>query len=139
MGRRAKYAFSFNDLTGRPPVAPEHVCDKEGCGKAGEFRAPKDRTLTDYYWFCLEHVQEYNAQWDYYQGMSPLEIEEQLKQDVCWQRPTWKLGERGTDPSLFADPLGIKRKLSANRARKFRRVRNTRCARIRQSPPPPEF
>ena len=108
MGRRAKYAFSFNDLTGRPPAAPEHICDKEGCGRAAEFRAPKDRTLTDYYWFCLEHVQEYNAQWDYYQGMSPLEIEEQLKQDVCWQRPTWKLGERGTDPSMFSDPLGIK-------------------------------
>ena len=109
MGRRAKYAFSFNDLTGRPPAAPEHICDKEGCGKAAEYRAPKDRTLTDYYWFCLEHVQEYNAQWDYYQGMTPLEIEEQLKQDVCWQRPTWKLGERGADPSMFADPLGIKK------------------------------
>ncbi len=109
MGRRSKYDFSFNDLTGRPPVAPEHVCDKEGCGKPAEFRAPKDRTLTDYYWFCLEHVQEYNAQWDYYQGMTPSEIEEHLKQDVCWQRPTWKLGERGTDPSMFADPLGIKR------------------------------
>ena len=86
----------------------ERKCDHPGCEKAGEYRAPKDRKLKDYYWFCLEHVQEYNAQWDYYQGMSPLEIEEQLKQDVCWQRPTWKLGERGVDPSMFSDPLGIK-------------------------------
>lgn len=107
---RRKPAFSFDDWTGRPPAAPEHVCDKEGCRKAGEFRAPKDRTLSDYYWFCLEHVREYNAQWDFYQGMSPLEIEEELKQDVCWQRPTWKLGERaGIDPTMFADPLGIKK------------------------------
>ena len=109
MGRRSKTNFSFNDLIGQAPVVPEHVCDKEGCGKPAEYRAPKDRTLTDYYWFCLEHVQEYNARWDYYEGMSPLEIEEHLKQDVCWQRPTWKLGERGVDPSMFSDPLGIKK------------------------------
>ena len=108
MGRRSKYDFFFNDLTGRTPAAPEHVCDKEGCNKPAEYRAPKDRTLSEYYWFCLEHVQEYNAQWDYYAGMSPDEIEEHLKQDVCWQRPTWKLGERGLDPSMFADPLNIK-------------------------------
>ena len=108
MGRRSKYDFSFNDLTGRPPVAPEHVCDKEGCNKAGEYRAPKDRTLSDYYWFCLEHVQEYNAQWDYYAGMSADEIEVHLKEDVCWQRPTWKLGDRGVDPSMFSDPLNVR-------------------------------
>lgn len=108
MGRRPKYNFFFNDLTGKTPVAPEHICDKEGCNKAGEYRAPKDRTLSDYYWFCLEHVQEYNAQWDYYAGMTPNEIEEELKQDVCWQRPTWKLGERGVDPSMFADPFDLK-------------------------------
>lgn len=108
MARRPKFTFSFNDLTGKPPVAPERVCDKEGCNKAGEYKAPKDRTLSDYYWFCLEHVQEYNAQWDYYAGMSPDEIEQHLKQDVCWQRPTWKLGERGVDPSMFADPFDLK-------------------------------
>lgn len=108
MGRRTKSDFIFNDLTGKVPVAPAHVCDKEGCNKAGEYRAPKDRTLSDYYWFCLEHVQEYNAQWDYYAGMTPEEIEQHLKQDVCWQRPTWKLGERGVDPSMFADPFDLK-------------------------------
>lgn len=111
MKRRSKYDFSFNDLTGRTPVKPEHVCDKEGCNNPAEFRAPKDRTLKDYYWFCLEHVQEYNAQWDYYAGMSPEEIEENLKQDVCWQRPTWKPGERGFDPSMFDDPLNLKEEI----------------------------
>ena len=111
MGRRAKFTFPFNDLTGRPPAAPEHICDKEGCSNPGEFRAPKDRTLKEYYWFCLEHVQEYNAQWDYYAGMTPEEIETHLKQDVGWQRPTWKLGERGVDPTMFADPLNLKKEM----------------------------
>ncbi|MBR2274274.1 MAG: DnaJ domain-containing protein [Alphaproteobacteria bacterium] len=44
----------------------EHLCDHPGCHKKGEFKAPKDKTLKSYYWFCLEHVQEYNAQWNYY-------------------------------------------------------------------------
>ena len=56
-------------------------------------------------------MQEYNAQWDYYAGMTPEEIEEQLKQDVCWQRPTWKLGERAPDPSVFADPFDMKEQI----------------------------
>lgn len=43
-----------------------HKCDHPGCEKKGEFKAPKDRTLKSYYWFCLEHVQEYNAKWNYY-------------------------------------------------------------------------
>lgn len=44
----------------------EHICDHPGCNKPGEFKAPKDKTLREYYWFCLEHVQEYNAGWNYY-------------------------------------------------------------------------
>lgn len=43
-----------------------HVCDFPGCNKKGEYRAPKDKTLKEYYWFCLEHVAEYNAKWNYY-------------------------------------------------------------------------
>ena len=44
----------------------ERKCDHEGCNKAGIYRAPKDKKLKEYYWFCLEHVQEYNAKWNYY-------------------------------------------------------------------------
>jgi len=25
----------------------------------------------EYYWFCLEHVREYNQAWDYFKGMNP--------------------------------------------------------------------
>ena len=57
----------------------EHRCDYPGCTKKGEYRAPKDRKLKDYYWFCLEHVQEYNAKWNYYDGISTDEPEEDDK------------------------------------------------------------
>ena len=45
-----------------------HQCDHPGCTEKGEYRAPKNRRLKEYYWFCLKHVQEYNAKWNYYEG-----------------------------------------------------------------------
>lgn len=67
------------------------LCDHAGCQEAGEFRAPKKRdTPKDFYWFCLEHVKEYNKSWDYYQGMSSEEIERSRIDDVTWNRPTRK-------------------------------------------------
>ncbi len=74
------------------PEAPGQPCDAPGCLNHGEYRAPKSRTnLRAFYWFCLEHVREYNASWDFYKGMSPGEIEQQVRADTHWQRPTWPL------------------------------------------------
>jgi hypothetical protein len=81
------------------------------CGAAGEYRAPKSRrNLTDYWWFCLEHVRAYNGSWDYYKGMSPAEVEAQLRADTSWQRPSWPLGRIGTaawEDEVLRDPLHI--------------------------------
>jgi len=67
-----------------------------GCTHQGEYRAPKSRTsLNEYWWFCLEHVRAYNATWDFYKGMTPGQIEAQLRLDTAWQRPTWPLGRLG--------------------------------------------
>lgn len=78
------------------PDAPGRECDIPDCHKAGDYRAPKSRDhLRDYYWFCLDHVRAYNSGWDYYKGMSPGEIEANLRSDTGWQRPTWPLGRNG--------------------------------------------
>jgi hypothetical protein len=79
------------------PDAPGgHLCDAPGCTEPGEYRAPKSRDdLRAFLWFCLPHVREYNAAWDYYKGMSPGEIEAQLRADTSWQRPSWPLGRLG--------------------------------------------
>lgn len=76
----------------RMPGAQERVCEVPGCREAGAFRAPKGRgRLTDYYWFCLGHVREYNAAWDYFAGLSEDEIEAIRRNDTVWQRPSWPL------------------------------------------------
>jgi DnaJ-domain-containing protein 1 len=68
-------------------------CDHPGCDGSGEYPAPRapDR-LRDYYWFCLEHVREYNKAWNFCQGMNEQEIDAMVRADTCWQRPSWPLG-----------------------------------------------
>jgi len=81
-----------------------------GCAADGEYRAPKSRSaLHEYHWFCLEHVRAYNAAWDFYRGMSPGEIEAQVRADTSWRRPTWPLGRLGAtiDEQLLRDPLHV--------------------------------
>jgi DnaJ-domain-containing protein 1 len=80
--------LSFEEA--RPQVRP---CDVPGCVADGCFRAPRSRDrLNEYWWFCLDHVREYNSRWDYYAGMSERDIEQELRRDMTWQRPTWPLG-----------------------------------------------
>eukprot|EP01037_Dinobryon_pediforme_P002004 gene2005-2042_t len=89
------------------PDAPGQPCEMPGCPHQGAYRAPKSRTeLNRYFWFCLEHVRSYNAAWDFYKGMTPGQIEAQLRADTSWQRPTWPLGHLGghIDEAMLRDP-----------------------------------
>ena len=91
------------------------------CGAPGEYRAPKSRRdLRDYWWFCLEHVRAYNSTWDYYKGMTPAEMEQELRADTAWQRPSWPLGRLGSaawDEEMLRDPLHILSSGGVNRSR----------------------
>ena len=101
------------------PAAPGRPCDLPGCPECGGYKAPKSRSsLNEYWWFCLDHVREYNASWDFYKGMSPAEIEAQTRSDTGWQRPTWPLGRLGAhafDEDMVLDPLQA---LAAGRMRR---------------------
>lgn len=71
-------------------------CDISGCPHRGDYKAPKSRyELKDYYWFCLDHVQEYNQNWDFFKGMSRAEIEHNMSKTVVWDRPTWRSTKAG--------------------------------------------
>lgn len=70
-------------------------CDHQSCDRDGEYRAPRSRReLRDYYWFCLDHVREYNRAWNYFVGMSQTEIERYQRENVFGHRPTWRIGVR---------------------------------------------
>ena len=82
-----------NAATGTPPGACP--CAWKGCDGLGEYRAPKDKRLTEYLAFCLEHVRLYNAQWDYHAGATAADLEAEIRSAATWERPTWKMGSLG--------------------------------------------
>ncbi|EKV32488.1 hypothetical protein C882_2567 [Caenispirillum salinarum AK4] len=88
-GRRRSHAF-FQDRD--PPGVATETCAWPGCREAGEYRAPRDRSLREYDNYCLEHVREYNKRWNYYADMSEEEVEASVRADTTWGRPSWKLG-----------------------------------------------
>lgn len=95
---------SARPLFDDPPRSAARGCDHPGCIGSGEYRAPKSRTqLNDYYWFCLDHVREYNRSWDYYAGMSTDQIEREMRQDTTWQRPSWPLGKWATQDRFIRE------------------------------------
>jgi hypothetical protein len=57
---------------------------------AGEFRAPLTPSDFDgpghWRWLCLEHVREHNAKYNFFQGMSPEEIEAAQSPIAGWER-----------------------------------------------------
>ena len=69
------------------------VCEWEGCNQPGTYRAPKSREqLDEFRWFCLDHVREYNKNWNYYAEMNGGGDRRQSwsATDQPWGRPTWR-------------------------------------------------
>jgi curved DNA-binding protein CbpA len=97
---------AFNDsyfATSDRPVKLR-LCDHPLCGQAGDFRAPKSREqLNDYYFFCLDHVRNYNKAWDYFSGLSPDEVEAYTRDATVWERPSWPLGQWGVNERQLRD------------------------------------
>jgi len=68
-------------------------CEWPGCGAHAAYRAPASpERLDEYLWFCLEHVREYNAGWNFFADLGEDEIEARLRAATAWERPTWRLG-----------------------------------------------
>ena len=65
------------------------VCEHEGCNEPGKYRAPKaPDVLDEYYWFCKEHVREYNLKWNFFHGTTEAEMNAQMSDDKVWERQT---------------------------------------------------
>ena len=68
-------------------------CQWKGCNQPGSHRAPKGRGRDgEYFSFCIDHVREYNAAYNYFDGMSDDEVSDFQKDAMTGHRPTWKVG-----------------------------------------------
>ncbi len=73
------------------PEASGHNCMWAGCPEPGNYKAPRSRSrLNDYQWLCLEHVQAFNKNWNYFEGMNEDQIYAFQKDAMLGHRPTWK-------------------------------------------------
>lgn len=65
-------------------------CEWPGCEAPACYRAPlSPDNINEFRWFCLDHVREYNRAWNYFSGWSEAALDEQMRADRTWERPTW--------------------------------------------------
>ncbi len=76
------------------PAREEYPCCQwKGCTAPARHKAPRGRGRDgQYYLFCLDHVRQYNASYNYFDGMNDAEVEEFQKEALTGHRPTWKVG-----------------------------------------------
>ncbi len=107
--RRAK------PLTVDEAALHQRVCEMPGCREHGAYRAPFARDKLDQYrWFCLEHIRQYNKNWDYFAGLDAEQIERHIRADTIWRRPVWPLGGKRSSGPQIHDPLGLSEEASLN-------------------------
>ena len=71
----------------------KNICEWENCMEIGNYKAPMEKDNSkNYRWLCVEHIKLFNKSWDYFDGMNQDEIENFLKSDMTWHRPTQKFG-----------------------------------------------
>ncbi|WP_426612966.1 J domain-containing protein [Bradyrhizobium sp. McL0616] len=83
----------------QPDVKPRDTvvnCEWTGCQNKGAHRAPKGRDNSREYWhFCLNHVREYNQNYNFFSGMNADAVARYQKDALTGHRPTWKMGANG--------------------------------------------
>ena len=85
-------------------------CDQFGCDQEGLFPAPKNvADLTLRYYFCLEHVKDYNVQWNYLDQIRSAGSQEEAANDTRQHHPFKRNGKPFA--AFFQqspnDPLGM--------------------------------
>ncbi len=83
------------------------VCEHAGCQEVGQYRAPKSPDdLDEFYWFCKDHVREYNLKWNFFNGSTEEEMSAQVDKDRVWGRETKPFGKPGEEQRAWAR-LGV--------------------------------
>ena len=67
----------------------KNICDWNKCTNEGLYKAPKEKDNSkNFRLLCLDHVKEFNKNWNYFSGMNDQQVLEFLKSDMIWHKPT---------------------------------------------------
>lgn len=104
--KQSKFHGSYSDSP--------HRCERPGCPEQGQFRAPGVRRHSfdgpgQWRWFCLTHIREFNAGYDWFEGMSADEIADAQSPASGWRTESPSFAATGADATPrwadFDDPL----------------------------------
>ena len=71
----------------------KNICDWSKCNKIGMYKAPIEKDNSKKFrLLCLEHIKEFNKSWNYFADMNNEEIENFVKSDLTWLKPTKSFG-----------------------------------------------
>jgi hypothetical protein len=89
-----------NEAAAKAAAREEHPpCQHKGCTKPGPHKAPMGRGRDgEFFNFCEPHVRQYNATYNYFDGMSDDEVADYHKEASHGHRPTWKTGTNADMP-----------------------------------------
>ena len=69
------------------------ICDWKNCKEIGAYKAPIEKDNSKKYrLLCLNHIKEFNKNWNYFENMNDHEIEFFIKSDLTWHKTTKKFG-----------------------------------------------
>ena len=67
----------------------KNICDWNNCFEEASYKAPLEKDNSKKYkMLCLNHIKEFNKNWNYFEGMDDDQIYEFIKSDMTWHKPT---------------------------------------------------
>lgn len=69
----------WGGYAGAREAEPVKLCDRAGCDEPGKCPAPKSPNSRERWLFCEKHAAEYNAGWNYFEGLDKEEAEAREK------------------------------------------------------------
>ena len=71
------------------------ICEFLDCKEEGVYPAPRSREdITNYKYYCIEHIRDFNKSWNFFEGLTEEQFENEIRKSTTWDRPSWKFGTR---------------------------------------------
>lgn len=91
-----------------------HICQWDGCEKPGTHKAPVGRMREgEYFHFCVDHVREYNKNFNYFSGLADGDIAKFQNDAITGHRPTWSTTNNSTAKARTSPDMAKMRSGSA--------------------------
>lgn len=83
------------------------ICEFLNCKEEGIYPAPKSkRDISNYKYFCIKHIRDFNKSWNFFDGLTEEQFENEIRKSTTWDRPSWKFGTSNYDKKIH-DPFNF--------------------------------